>query len=254
MEVARSGGAHVTSPRIGHAMMPLTPDQRADILDSLRAGCSLDVAAKASRTTAAACRELAATDAEWKAQMDAAVPAEPVLTLRQLASMQVEPVSERAPVPYDPQTGEVYVAPDDDNPELERLAGIAASYGAGPFGYLQMVNARCEAAGQGAREALGDDAGRTRRHRRRMVEIDGGKGPVAEGSQGSNPVGAVPRVAARTRRRAQDEASEDRQAALRAARVRGDPRARADGSDDRPVRRGAVPDRVGRLGAGPCVT
>jgi hypothetical protein len=50
----------------------ISPDSRADILESLRAGCSLDVAAKASRTTAAACRDLAATDEGWRADLAAA--------------------------------------------------------------------------------------------------------------------------------------------------------------------------------------
>lgn len=135
----------------------ITPYQRAMILESLGAGCSLDVAANAAKTTVAACRKLAAVDAAWAAEMaGASVPAtvRPAAAtwedLMALSAQQEEPVKV-APsyVPHDPTTGEVYEPPaidDDDDPELDRLRDIAASYGPGPFGYLQMVNARCEVA------------------------------------------------------------------------------------------------------------
>ncbi len=52
--------------------MSLTEEQRLDIVDSLRVGCTLDVATKAAGTTAAACRELATLDEGWRADLAAA--------------------------------------------------------------------------------------------------------------------------------------------------------------------------------------
>ncbi len=52
--------------------MTISDDSRDDILRSLRVGCTLDVAAKASRTTERACRDLAATDEGWAADLAAA--------------------------------------------------------------------------------------------------------------------------------------------------------------------------------------
>ena len=49
--------------------MTISLDDRADILSSVRIGFPLEVAAKGMRTTAAACRDLAATDAGWAADL-----------------------------------------------------------------------------------------------------------------------------------------------------------------------------------------
>jgi hypothetical protein len=155
----------------------ITEEQRLDILDSLRVGCALDVAAKGARTTAAACRELAATDAGWAADLadaeregaalevtpsptwadaaafSAAQDAKPKVDLVAWGNATTHEEAQAAVRTVDvvnPVTGEVTERPaiesDDDDPDLSRLQEIAASYGPGPFGYLQMVNARCEAA------------------------------------------------------------------------------------------------------------
>ncbi len=52
-------------------MIP-TEEQRADVLDSLRVGRALDVAAKGARTTERACRDLAEADEGWRADLAAA--------------------------------------------------------------------------------------------------------------------------------------------------------------------------------------
>lgn len=130
----------------------MTPDQRADILDSLRAGCTLDAAAKASRTTGKTCRDLAAIDPEWRAAMLAAVPdveaapPEPrAMTLRELAAMQAE----EPPPAYVPlEKAQTYVpkptlAEGEDIPDWEKFAQEAADeFGPGRMGLYLKQDAR----------------------------------------------------------------------------------------------------------------
>ncbi len=129
------------------------------ILESLAAGCDLETAARAKGvgSTAKECRELAEADPTWAAAMRASEPQEqesgivgplPGENMRDWSARQAEAVREPVAIPYDPQTGEVYEPPpldDDDSPELEKLHNLAATYGPGAFGFLQLVNARCEA-------------------------------------------------------------------------------------------------------------
>jgi len=173
----------------------ISPEDRADILSSLRAGCTLDDAAKGMLTTAQACRDLAATDAGWAADLAGAerdgaalavaevapsAPVETKPTWAQLAAMsaaqQEADKAEAKPRKglaawasattheeaqaaagqmvdvVNPVTGEVTEQPahavedDDESPDLERLRLMAAEYGPGSFGFLQLVNAKCEAA------------------------------------------------------------------------------------------------------------
>lgn len=138
----------------------ITADQRAMVLESLGAGCSLDVAAKAAKTTASACRELAAVDAAWADEMAGASvpatarPAEPTWQdLMALSAQQEEPVrAAPAYVPHDLDTGEVYeprpvpkrarktkASEDDDADEIPDWDGIraeAAELAPGPFGHI----------------------------------------------------------------------------------------------------------------------
>ncbi len=145
--------------------MTLTLDQREAIADSLNAGVDIDAAAKAARTTVTNVRACAVEDPEWGALLASAEAecakiakaAEWQALMAHSASL-VEDVKPQAvatvptTIRHDPETGEVDDddVPDiieDDSPELERLRLEAAKFGPGPFGYLQMVNARCEAAG-----------------------------------------------------------------------------------------------------------
>lgn len=146
-------------------MIVLTLDQREAVVDSLRAGVAIEAACKAARTTVANVRSFAADEPAWGVTFAAAEAecakvakaAEWQALMKHSASLvdEVAPkVAERPTVaiPHDPETGEVddEDIPDiieDDSPELERLRLEAAKYGPGPFGYLQMVNARCVEAG-----------------------------------------------------------------------------------------------------------
>ena len=154
-----------------------TEEQREMVLKSLGVGCNLVESARAAGTTAAACKALAQVDEEWAAAMAGAAPVEaegpaPTVSFNDLfdrsreiereraedaaakmATESLAPIHVRrvAPVEHDPETGEVHdeaphVIDDDEAPELETLRLHAASYGPGAFGFLQLVNARCEAA------------------------------------------------------------------------------------------------------------
>jgi hypothetical protein len=152
----------------------ISPDSRADILESLRAGCSLDVAAKASRTTAAACRDLAATDEGWRADL-AAAEAEGAAVRR--AAEEAASAKASAPVAESPSWADaaamlaaerereepakvtatrsraVFEEPDGDTPiadAVEMVARDAARYAPGPFGYVLRTDARCIEAGMPA--------------------------------------------------------------------------------------------------------
>lgn len=79
--------------------MTLTDEQRADVLESLRVGCTLDVAAKGARTTSAACRDLAVMDEGWAADLAAAeregaalaaAEVTPAPTFAEIAAMCIE--------------------------------------------------------------------------------------------------------------------------------------------------------------------
>jgi hypothetical protein len=151
----------------------LTPDQASAILESLHAGVPLDAAAKAVRVKVATVREHAAVDADFAAMLaleeaecaalnapsapswedlmaaSAAIDAAPV---EKVATMKTAPVVAPVPppLPFDEETGEVLAdspIDPDDSPDLEALRLRAAEYGPGAFGYLQMVNHRCEIAG-----------------------------------------------------------------------------------------------------------
>lgn len=139
--------------------MTISDDSRADILESLRAGCSLDVAAKASRTSAAACRELAAADDGWAADLAAAeregaAPAEPAPTWGDVMARSAELEQEAAPkkpvanTPT-PRSRAIY---EEDAPRLQspreadkwaRIREEAASLGPEKIGYLHWVDRAC---------------------------------------------------------------------------------------------------------------
>ncbi len=129
----------------------MTPDQRADILDSLRAGCALDVAARAARTTVAACREAAATDDELRGAMAASEPR--AMTLRELAAAQ----QAEAPPAYVPlEKAQTYVpapklAEGEDVPDWQRFMDEAArEFGPGRMGLYLKQDARLVAGGMPA--------------------------------------------------------------------------------------------------------
>ena len=129
-------------------MVTLTDDQRADILDSLRAGCSLDVAAKAARTTPAACRELAATDAELRDAMAGVQPAEEaprVMTMRELAAATAE--QDRAEEAARPRVEIVDDMDDGLAARWHRLRIEFAACGPGQLGSLRWIDSRCQKAG-----------------------------------------------------------------------------------------------------------
>lgn len=161
--------------------MTLTDEQRDEILSSLRIGCTLAESAKGMGTTERACRDLAATDEGWRADLAAAEADGAEVRRKQwseAAAFSAAQEAERAApkrvdfeawgkattsgeaaaaVPrrmvdvVSPRTGEVTErvarpGEDDDSPDLERLRLAAAEYGPGPFGFLQLVNHRCEVA------------------------------------------------------------------------------------------------------------
>ncbi len=142
----------------------MTLDQRAMVLESLGVGVTLDAAAKAAGTTAAACRELAAVDAQWAAEMaGASVPAtvrpsaEPAMSMAQLAAWSTAKTQQEAadaiakPVSTYVSTRER--DPDDEDAprlqsprEAERWARIreeAAALGPEKIGYLHWIDRAC---------------------------------------------------------------------------------------------------------------
>ncbi len=72
----------------------MTPDQRAQILDSLRAGCSLALACRGARVSAVYAQALAGSDAAWAAEIrEAEREGQPLMseeTLRHLAEIEDE--------------------------------------------------------------------------------------------------------------------------------------------------------------------
>ncbi len=130
------------------------------VLESLGVGVTLDAAAKGAGTTSAACRELAAVDATWAADMaGASVPATvppAAPTWDDLVRLSAEREREEAKtstyVSHDPTTGEVYeqrpvpkrarkikASEDDDADDIPDWDGIraeATELAPGPFGHL----------------------------------------------------------------------------------------------------------------------
>lgn len=155
--------------------MMLTDEQRADVLDSLRVGCSLGVAAKGARTTVAACRDLAAADEGWAVDLAdaeregaAQVVVAPAPTWAEAAAFSAAQEQEdavglatpprRAKVTAvdrdsDPEIGDASgtvptMCNDDGSPDWDRIRLAAErDFGPGPFGLLMWQEERLAARG-----------------------------------------------------------------------------------------------------------
>lgn len=130
----------------------MTPEQRGDILDSLRAGCSLDVALRAARVKRDTFAVYCANDREYERSCDAARDAANRET-RAVEWATAAAVSARA---EEERRAEVRVEPkreaanDVEAPRalaLDEAMREAAWYAPGDFGYVLLVDARCVAAG-----------------------------------------------------------------------------------------------------------
>jgi len=139
--------------------MTISLDDRTDILDSLRLGFSLDVAAKSMGTTAAACRELADVDECWRADLADAerdgatpesahvAPVEHKPTFAEIAALSALVTREEMVATRGHRVEVVTDMDDGDSARWARLREEFAACGPGQLGSLRWIDARCQQAG-----------------------------------------------------------------------------------------------------------
>lgn len=129
-------------------MKQISPEQRDRILESLRVGCDLEESCKAQGVTAEDARKLMGADEGWRADVVAATGDGADARKAAFAEVAAHSASLDAVAPA--KAVQVIHVPEGmgrDAKRFEDIAGQAARFAPGPFGYLLWTDAQCTLAG-----------------------------------------------------------------------------------------------------------